>query len=367
MGGYMKIEALRYVQKEKEIFVFSMDTHYMKRLVKISDVSKGDKNFQRPYDPKRVDEIKSYVLGRDKLYKKGKDVYAKGFIPNAIVVNLPSNYKVEKLNERIYINFPDDCDTEKYKESIEIIDGQHRLLAFDDDCKRNLKSEPYTMCFVALINLSDSEKKEIFMVLNERQKSVDKNILLRHKKLLNLLLDEEETRYDVITRLNSEADSPFYDKIIMAGEKKTYGLKAIQIDNVLDSSKSLEKLINSKGQISEKSYKVFKNYYSSWKETFPSAWFKSNNTLTKMAGFRFISYLFPFIYEILKSDKDFQIKAFSAIISKIKTDEFNEEFDIKKAGKFAHFQEQRGIIKYATQLGKELREHYQDKEDDILV
>jgi DGQHR domain-containing protein len=363
----MRIAALQYRQKDKNIFIFSMDPHYMKQFVKISDVSTGDKNFQRPYDPKRVEEIRSYILGKDKLYKKGKDIYAKGFIPNAIVVNLPSNYKVEKEGDKTFILFPDAKDIPKYKETIEIIDGQHRLLAFDDECKKQLGTEQFEMCFVGLIDLSDSEKKEIFMVLNERQKTVDKNILLRHKKLLNLLLDEEETRYDVITRLNSEVDSPFYGKVIMAGEKKKYGLKAVQVDGVLDTSKALEKLIDSKGQISEKSYKVFKNYFLAWQANFPAAWFKANNTLTKMAGFRFMACLFPFVHDILKSDKDFTVKAFSKIIAKIKSDDFNDEFDIKKAGKFQHFQEQRGIIKFATQLGKELREHYQDKEDDILV
>lgn len=363
----MKIEALQYRQKNKDIYVFSMDPYLMKQLVKISDVSTGDENFQRPFDPKRVAEIKNYILGKDKLYKKGKDVYAKGFIPNAIVVNLPTVYKVEKQGNKTYIYFPDGKDVKKYKETIEIIDGQHRLLAFDDESKTLLGAQQYEMCFVALLNLSDSEKKEIFMVLNERQKTVDKNILLRHKKLLKLLLDDEETRYDVITRLNSEVDSPFCGKIIMAGEKKTYGLKAVQIDSVLNSSKALEKLIDSKDQISEKSYKVLKNYFLSWQANFPTAWFKANNTLTKMAGFRFMSYLFPYVYDILKSGKDFQIDAFSNIISKIKSDDFNEEFDIKKAGKFAHFQEQRGIIRFATQLGKELREHFQDKDDDIIV
>lgn len=362
----MKIEALRYHQKNKDIFVFPMDPNYMKQFVKISDVSTGDKNFQRPFDPKRVEEIKNYVLGKDKLYKRGKDIYAKGFIPNAIVVNLPTKYRVETKNDKTYIHFPDKKDISKYKETIEIIDGQHRLLAFDDDCKSSLKEE-YQMCFVALINLSDSEKKEIFMVLNERQKTVDKNILLRHKKLLKLLLDEEETRYDVITRLNSEVDSPFYGKIIIAGEKKTYGLKAVQIDGALSSSKALDRLINSKGQMDEKSYKIFKNYFLSWKINFPNAWFRSNNTLTKMAGFRFMAYLFPFVHEILKPTKNFKVEEFSKIICKIKSDEFNEEFDIKKAGKFQNFQEQRGIIKYATHLGKELTEHYQDKDDDILV
>lgn len=363
----MKIEALQYSQKDKDIYIFSADPHYIKRLVKISDVSAGDKNFQRPFDERRVAEIKNYVLGKDKLYKKGKDVFAKGFVPNAIVLNLPGTYKVEKGKDKFYINFPDEKDIRKFKETIEIIDGQHRLLAFDEECKRLLGQEQYSMCFVALVNLSDSEKKEIFMVLNERQKTVDKNILLRHKKLLNLLLDEEETRYDVITRLNAEPDSPFYGKVVIGGEKILHGLKAIQIDNELNSSKALEELIDSKGQISEKSYRIFKNYFLAWKQNFPSAWFKANNTLTKMAGFRFMAYLFPFAYEILKSGKNFKVEKFSKIIERIKADEFNEDFDIKKAQKFQHFQERRGIIRLATQLGKELREQFQDKEDDILV
>jgi len=72
----MKIAALQYRQKDKNIFIFSMDPHYIKQLVKISDVSTGDKNFQRPYDPKRVEEIRSYILGKDKLYKKGKDIWS---------------------------------------------------------------------------------------------------------------------------------------------------------------------------------------------------------------------------------------------------------------------------------------------------
>jgi DGQHR domain-containing protein len=363
----MKIETIKYSQKDKDIFVFCIDPNYIKKLVKISDVTAGDKNFQRPYDAKRVEEIKNYVLGNDKLYKKGKDIYAKGFIPNAIVLNLPDTYKIEEQKGKSYIHFPEGRKIPKYKETIEIIDGQHRLLAFDDECKKRLGKNKYEMCFVALFNLSDSEKKEIFMVLNERQKTVDRNILLRHKKLLHLLLDEEETRYDVITRLNSEPDSPFHGKIIIAGEKIVNGLKAVQIDGVLDSSKALEMLIDPKGQISEKSYKIFKNYFLSWKANFPNAWFKPKNTLTKMAGFRFMSCLFPYIHEILKPNKNFQVSAFSKIVSKIKSDDFNDEFDIKKADKFQYFQEQRGIIRLATQIGKELREQYQDKDEDILV
>lgn len=130
-------------------------------MVKISDISAGDKNFQRPYDPKRIIEIKNYILGKDKLYKKGKEIYAKGYIPNAIVLNLSSKYKLEEQSDgKLVIQFPDKTNINKYKETIEIIDGQHRLLSFDDDCKEQLKQDKYEMCFVAFINLSSDEKKK---------------------------------------------------------------------------------------------------------------------------------------------------------------------------------------------------------------
>ncbi len=366
----MNIEVIKYKQKSKEIYIFTADPHYILELVGIKDISKSDKNFQRPYDEKRIAEIKRYILGRDKLYKKGKDVYAKGYIPNAIVLNLSNKYKILEEQGKTFITFPDNGEIGKYKGSIEIIDGQHRLLAFDDECIEQLAGKEYQMCFVALRNLTDEEKKEIFMVLNERQKTVDKNILLRHKKLLNLLLEEEETRYEIISKLNSEEDSPFNKRIIMAGEKIKYGLKSTQIDEVLRSSKAIDKLIDSKNQISDKKYKIFKNYFNAWQKSFKDIWFNKNNTLTKIAGFRFISYLFPYVYEVLENKDggiDFTETAFSSIVKEIKDEHFNDDFDTIKAGNFQSFQERSGISKLATQIGKELIEQYQNKEDDILV
>lgn len=43
---------------------------------------------------------------------------------------------------------------------------------------------PYEVFFIAFIELNIEMKQEIFMVVNERQQNVDKNILLRQKKLL---------------------------------------------------------------------------------------------------------------------------------------------------------------------------------------
>lgn len=362
-----KVKALHYKQKDKDIYVFVLDPNYVRKLVKISDISKSDANFQRPFDEKRVKEIKNYVLGKDKLYKKGKDIYAKGYIPNSIVLNLSNKYKVVSKNGEIYINFPEESETEKYKKSIEVIDGQHRLLAFDDECKPEITD--YKMCFVAFTGLTADEKKEVFMVLNERQKTVDKNILLRQKKLLNLLLDEEETRYEVITKLNEDKKSPVRGKIVMAGEKIKYGLKAKQIDEILEKSKMISMLSDSKGQVSDTKYTILLNYFNAWKDSFNKVWFKGNNTLTKISGFRFICFLFPSIYDILTIDSknDFRLPAIKKIISEVRDGYFNDEFNIKKTDYFQNFQEKSGTIKLAENIGKQMNEQHKDKKEDFLV
>lgn len=367
----MEIETLQYKQKDKEIYIFSADPNYIKKMVRISDISKSDDNFQRPYSLKRVNEIKTYILGKDKLYKKGKDIFAKGYMPNAIVINLSKKFKIENNNNKIYIIFPDIEEIDSYQESIEIIDGQHRLLAFDDECNAclNNQKDKYEMCFVALIDLSSNEKKEIFMVLNERQETVDRNILLRQKKLLNLLLDEEEVRYDIISKLNIEDDSPFKGRFIMAGEKIKYGLKANQVDEVFHSSKILGKLVDSNNNISDINYKLIKNYFTAWQMVYKKVWFVGNNTLTKSAGFRFICLLFPYVHEVLQlgGGKDFRIESFQKLIEEIKALHFNDDFDIVKADKFQWFQERGGITKLADKIGKALNEKYKGKEEDILV
>jgi DGQHR domain-containing protein len=245
----MRIKAFSLYQKDKEIFLFKADPNFILNMVDIRRDVKNDNYFQRPYEISRIEEIKNYLLGKDKLYKKGQEIYAIGYIPNSIVINLSNKFRVLKTKNDIAITFPSNPKARGFKNSIEILDGQHRLLAFDDETKKSIGGKKYEMCFVAFHGLSIDEKREIFMVLNERQKSVSKNILLRHKKLLKLLLEEDETRYEILIWLNEEKDSPFHQKIIVSGEKIKYGIKLAEFDKDLAASKALDDLVKSDGQL----------------------------------------------------------------------------------------------------------------------
>lgn len=364
----MKIKALKFSQKTKDIYVFAANPHYILQMVKIKSNTSGEEYFQRPYDENRVAEIKNYVLGKDKLFKKGKDITATGYIPNAIVINLNSMFKLEERGDDFFISFPEANKIKDFKNAIEIIDGQHRLLAFDKEVFEKLRDDIYQITFVAFFNLTMDEKREIFMVLNERQKSVSKNILLRHKKLLNLLLEEDETRYEVLSRLNADRDSPFFEKFIVGGEKIKYGIKIVEFDRDLNNSKALDDLINSSGQLRKDGYKLIKNYFNAWRVVFNNIWFMNNNTITKMAGIRFMCHLFPSLYDILRNkDKNFKVEKFVQLIREIKSDYFDDNFNLKDERHLKSFLERGETIKLAKAIGKAVKDKYMLEEEDIIV
>ena len=168
----MRVKAIPLYQKSKEILLFKAEPNYILDMVDIRREVKNDNYFQRPYDEKRISEIRNYLLGKDKLYKKGREVFSIGYIPNAIVINLSKKFKIQRNKKDVFITFPTNVKDKKFKNSIEILDGQHRLLAFDDETQKIIGNKNYEMCFVAFQGLSIDEKREIFMVLNERQKTV---------------------------------------------------------------------------------------------------------------------------------------------------------------------------------------------------
>ena len=355
-----QVEALISSQKSLRLLTFVDDPRKIIPLVRISDIGKGAEEFNRPYDPKRVEEIKRYVAGKEKLAKEGKeDKKAKGFIPNSPTLNFTSKIKIKEADSRhVMIEFPDTpSEMEKFKDSIEVIDGQHRLLAFKDPDPDFRDNEDYLMTFVAFEHLSMPEKKEVFMVLNDKQKAVERNILLRHKRLLNLLLNPDETRYELIMKLAQEDYSPFKGKIIIAGEKITRGIKLIQIDRILKKSGLVEQYLQKRDDIPEEAVRGLSKYYKAWKELYPDKWFTTGSTLTKASGIRFMTYLAPYVFEILQHIKGkASIKKFQEIIQNLAPELYG--WNMAEADKtFAYsFRSENATVILARDMGNKLKE-----------
>jgi len=153
-------------EPEHHFYVFSMKAHDLKKLSDIyrRDQSSGisraeDLGVQRRHDEKRSDKIRNYLLDgypycelTDTLKKTGEheSLRKPGWLPTGIVINILKssdvrrNHTVHK-NELItiddgesivHINLPETLNKEGWLPSqaapIEIIDGQHRLWAFEN-------------------------------------------------------------------------------------------------------------------------------------------------------------------------------------------------------------------------------------------
>lgn len=131
----------------------------------------GKPGYQRLLDEGRIKNIKEFIE------RKGMS------FPNNIIINFPldKNDKQIKIVEKkcnvakesgVYnclLSLP------KYYCSAQIIDGQHRLFAFDDIQEARLKKD-LKLDVLAFNHLPEDESAEIFIDLNKEQKKIDPSL-----------------------------------------------------------------------------------------------------------------------------------------------------------------------------------------------
>lgn len=129
--------------------------------------NKGDmETYQRLVKGSRLKSIQSFI---------NKD---RGFFPNSIIINIRTD---NDKSLRFDLASKQESDTQtqlgilhlpaKYK-CVQIIDGQHRLLAYAG----SQYAATHTIPIVAFENLSSDMQIKLFMQINQNQKSVDKNL-----------------------------------------------------------------------------------------------------------------------------------------------------------------------------------------------
>lgn len=325
-----KVYLTKVVQKNKEFYAMVEDPRLIVKL--LPDIKAGEsQEAQRPWNLKKVKEITNYVAGRVKMSKSYK---ALGIIPNNPILAIKSPLKVEneKINievdgiikeeVRYYLLIPEnESEREKYKGCIEAIDGQHRLIAFREEYRDPLFSDDikYSMVFSIFENLSIDERKEVFMITNEKQDKVSTNLIRLLKRALGLLGDGKKS-FDIVDKLNKEPYSVLNNRIMFGSEKIAKGYKENQLSKIIEKSGTLDTL---EKYIADNNIdtmtKIISNYLKAWEDVYKVS-FQSpqKDTITKISGLRYILFLFPEIMDSLVNNKKIATKEnFEDIISKI--------------------------------------------------
>lgn len=270
----------------------------------------GEKqDVQRPWIEKKVRDIAQYASGHFKIDNKK----ALGLIPNSPILNFKKQIKIEEekikclengkeiTKDLYFVELPEtEEEIEKYEGQIEIIDGQHRIIAFDDDYI-DLKfsdDEQYEMNFSVFSDLNDNQRKEIFMVTNEKQDKVATNLLRYIRRSLGLLDESDNESYDILEILNSESSSPLYGRIMFGADKVKKGYSETQFTKILKlygSKKFYDNYVNeaTEQQRKETFSQILINYFNAWEEAANISFLEpGKDTITKISGIRYLLCVF---------------------------------------------------------------------------
>ncbi|MGN5734768.1 DGQHR domain-containing protein [Arthrobacter psychrochitiniphilus] len=210
---------------------------------------KDDLGIQRQHDPDRSAEIRRYVEGgypwsglsvAKRANPEFDNLRKPGWLPTAVVVNilnvgdersgriLSSSEVIEVRDDEnstsAVLNLPDLPANTGAFPPLEVIDGQHRLYAFDDD---NDEVEDYHLPVVAFHGLDISWQAYLFWTINIKPKKINPSLafdlypLLREQEWLDsgdVVHVYRESRAQELTEvLWSTPGSPWFRRINMLG------------------------------------------------------------------------------------------------------------------------------------------------------
>lgn len=250
-------------------------------------------NAQRPIESKRLELISAFVLSG-------------GTLSTSIVIGTCKTDKLtvhpvedKDIPNLYYMMFPEtEEEFELYKNTFDIMDGQHRLFSFLPQYLKISDNVKFDLSFEMYVTPTLRERQLIFKNTNEEQKSVASNLLLWFRQQLGMLSEKEKLYHPVVELLNSEVCSPLKGRIIMGAEKITGGFKAEQIISILD--KSDIKNISGTEIDDAKTLTLISEYLCGWEDAVGvkiSDRDKKYGPFSKIAGFRFMILMLPTFFD----------------------------------------------------------------------
>jgi len=249
-------------------YIFSMAARDLKALTGIRrrEVSAGkpradDLGIQRIHDPARSNEIREFVRfgypwselsERKRKRPEYEGLKKPGWLPTAVVVNIVTPLDSRGTQEDVHVNdllhvideeqgseivLPDGFSGPSWTPAagfpIEVIDGQHRLWAFERDGGKTPLPDDYQLPVVAFVGLDISWQAYLFWTINIKPKRINPSLafdlypLLRTEDWLERLDHSvyRETRAQELTEaLWAYPQSPWHHRINMLGERGVGGV-----------------------------------------------------------------------------------------------------------------------------------------------
>ena len=291
----MEINFLKIKHENTEYFLCNLNGRTLANICYVARRGETDEEgaIQRLLNKSRIGSISNYLL-------EG------GFFPNNVVINIvkPENLK--------FIDNSIELTTEP--KIAQIIDGQHRIEGIKEAIKHNPEIGDIQVPVLLAINLSTSKCAEIFVNINNEQKTVPKSLIYDLYNLIDIGNKDFsiERGTDIADILNTDEKSPYQGFVKFPGASKFKG--GIQLSSLVSNLKPLVKVHGefSKYSLStlETQSNTLMNYFNAIQFYYGKEWEVLKNPFLFASGFGaaidvFINKILPYGYSKKKFSEDF--------------------------------------------------------------
>lgn len=310
---HLKVAAIKVSQPIGLFYIAKIPACILRKLAS-SDVrrivereNQTHTGIQRSRNAERLRDIKRYIGMGDSSF------------PNSIILEASSDdvsVMDGLVKSKDLSNYDDVCVLRILCRDnlFKVIDGQHRLYAFDDK-----NCEDYELVVTILLDLPIEDQAYMFSTINFKQRPVDRSLvydLYEETKIYS----PYKSAHNVAKLLNQESESPFYERIKLLGVDPRFGdeilykapltqnaivreiLKLISKEPDVDREQArLGKEIVVSGEDREKGlifrefyarkedwaiYAIMRNYFSAFTSSFPDLWdLKGKSLMPKTVGY----------------------------------------------------------------------------------
>ena len=220
---------------------------------------------QRVLNNKRIIDISNYVL-RGNMFL------------NTFILNW-SNYEIPLVLEDTIL-------IPKIPNSLQVIDGQHRLEGIKRACEYDERCGENDIIVVLTNRLSTTLAAEVFLNINSEQKQVPKSLVY---DLFGEIRDAEyniDRARELSERINNDIDSPFYQTAKMPG---SFNRGKIDFSTMVSSLKDYMKEggVFEQYDLSnfESQYRALFNYHCVIRNAYGEKWIDNDNPFFTSAGY----------------------------------------------------------------------------------
>jgi len=317
----MRSEEYRYIKTNffgNDIYTLPIKIHDLIEITYVAVRGKSSEEgaVQRVLNRRRISQIRDFILDGNEFV-------------NTFILNWTDSDNLPKIKKDT-INIP------LQGRRAQIIDGQHRITGLIEAVNINKSIGDKEAIISFAIGLNTQEAAKIFLNINSEQKPVPKSLIY---DLFGEAFDDKEHAInrskDIIDFLNSNEESPFYQKVKYPGAPRSSGMidLSIMVNAIkpyLDKDGSFNQLKLSEIETQEK---IITNFYSVLRDVYNRAnrlWDKtSENPFIKAAGF---SGAFEFLSETLikkcQDDKKFSFEHMQKLM-KLEPDALITASDLK--------------------------------------